>query len=201
MIHYLLPGHRRERSPSRRRRTRKSRYAAEQCSTEAAPAGREFALAEYNQLKAEQLERIGFRDSLLRDTLIAIAGVLTITVSAHSRGYLLLVPAVTTLLGWKYLHNDHMITAIGRYVREHLILSSAMGWELDHRDDRRRRSRKLIQLGVDVATFCGSALAALTVFWLAPEQPLEIAGSLAELAATALLAWQFIGYADLLPAR
>jgi hypothetical protein len=201
MTHYLLLSQKRQRSPSRRRRARQGSYAARRPSTKAPRSGRELALAEYNQLKAEQLERIGFRDSLLRDTLIAIAGVLTLTVSAHTRSYLLLVPAVTVLLGWKYLHNDHMITAIGRYIREHRALSASMGWELDHRDDRRRGSRKLIQLGVDVSTFCGSALAALTVFWLAPEQPLELAGSLIEAAAAALLSWQFISYADLFPAR
>lgn len=52
----------------------------------------DLALAEYRQIKSEQAARIGFRDSLVYVTLVAIAGTLTITHSAHSRGYLLLVP-------------------------------------------------------------------------------------------------------------
>src|SRR6266567_2022291 len=92
------------------------------------------ALAEYQQIKSEQVARIGFRDNLMYVTLVAIAATLTITHSAHSRGYLLLVPAVAFVLGWTYLANDHMITAIGRYVREHPGLPG-MRWETDHPAD------------------------------------------------------------------
>ena len=79
----------------------------------------DLVLAEYQQIKTEQVARIGFRDNLMYVTLVAIAGTLTITHSADSRGYLLLVPAVAFALGWTYLANDNMISAIGRYVREH----------------------------------------------------------------------------------
>ncbi|HEY3958510.1 MAG TPA: hypothetical protein VGM53_34535 [Streptosporangiaceae bacterium] len=75
-----------------------------------------------------------------------------------------------------------------------------MRWETDHPADQRRRSRKVIQLAVDLAAFTGSALAALTAFWLAPGPPLLILASAAEALATAVLAWQFTAYADL-PAR
>ncbi|MGH3155127.1 MAG: hypothetical protein ACRDNF_00915 [Streptosporangiaceae bacterium] len=156
-------------------------------------------LAEYQQLKAEQTARIGFRDNLMYVTLVAIAGTLTITHSAHSRAYLLLVPPVTCVLGWTYLANDHMISAIGRYIREHPALPG-MRWETEHPADRRRRSRKVIQLAVDLAAFTGSALAALTAFWLTPGPPLLILASAAEALATAVLAWQFTAYADLRPA-
>lgn len=158
----------------------------------------EAALAEYTAIKAEQVARISTRDNLIYVTLVAIAGTLTITHAASSRGYLLLVPAVTGLLGWTYLCNDHMISAIGRYFREHPALS--MGWEADHPADRRRASRKLIQLAVDLATFCGSAAAALVTFWLAPgPQPALLAASAAEALATGVLAWQFTAYADIPP--
>lgn len=157
----------------------------------------ELALAEYQQIKTEQVARIGFRDNLMYVTLVAIAGTLTITHSAHSRGYLLLVPAVSFVLGWTYLANDHMITAIGRYVREHPALPG-MRWETEHPADRRRASRKTIQLAVDLATFCGSGVAALAAFWLAPDPqpPFLVLASAAEAIATGVLAWQFIAYAD-----
>jgi hypothetical protein len=157
----------------------------------------EAALAEYTAIKAEQVARIGTRDNLIYVTLVAIAGTLTITHAAGSRAYLLLVPAVTCLLGWTYLCNDTMISAIGRYLREHPELS--MGWESDHPADRRRASRKLIQLAVDLATFCGSGAVALAGFWLAPgPQPaLLTAVSAAEAVAVGVLAWQFAAYAGI----
>ena len=156
-----------------------------------------LALAEYQQIKTEQVARINTRDNLIYVTLVAFAGALTITHSAASRGYLLLVPAVAFVLGWTYLANDNMITAIGRYVSEHPALS-AMRWETDHPADRRRASRKVIQLAVDLATFCGSGAAALAVFWLspAPQSPLLTAASAVEAVAVAVLAWEFTAYAD-----
>ena len=157
----------------------------------------EMALAEYRQIKTEQAARIGCRDNLIYATLVAIAGTLTITHAAHSRAYLLLVPAVAGVLGWTYLANDQMITAIGRYVREHPALTG-MGWEADHPADRRRRSRKMIQLAVDLTTFCGSGLVALAAFWLAsPQPPLLVAVSVAEAIATGVLAWQFTAYSGI----
>jgi hypothetical protein len=158
----------------------------------------ELALAEYQQIKTEQVARINTRDNLLYVTLVAIAGTLTVSHSAHSRAYLLLVPAVAFVLGWTYLANDHMITAIGRYVRENPALPG-MRWETDHPADTRRASRKVIQLAVDLATFCGSGVVALTAFWLAPasQPPLLVAASAIEAAATGVLAWQFTAYSPL----
>lgn len=155
----------------------------------------EMALAEYKQIKAEQVARINTRDNLIYVTLVAIAGGLAVPHAAHSRGYLLLVPAAAFVLGWTYLANDNMITAIGRYVREHPVL--AMGWEHDHAADTRRASRKAIQLAVDLATFCGSAVVALATFWLAlPQPPALVAASIAEALATGVLAWQFAAYSE-----
>ena len=157
-----------------------------------------LALAEYQAIKGEQVARINTRDNLIYVTLVAIAGTLTITHSVGSRGYLLLVPAVAFVLGWTYLANDHMISAIGRYFREHPGLPG-LGWESDHPADKRLASRKVIQLAVDLTVFCGSAVAALAAFWLAPgPQPAVLtAASVVEAIATGVLAWQFASYAEL----
>lgn len=72
------------------------------------------------------------------------------------------------------------------------------GWETVHRTDRRRWSRKRLQLAVDLTTFCGAPLAALLVFWSAgPRGVPLIALSWVELAAIAVLAGQIVVYADL----
>jgi hypothetical protein len=160
-----------------------------------APEPEEFALEEYRQLKSEQKSRIGFRDNLLYANALAVAGALTLAGTAHNPGFLLLVPAVVTVLGWTYLSNDVMITAIGSYIRRHPVLS-VMGWESEHPADTRRGERKLIQLAVDLAAFCGSSLAAIAAFWAAPHtQPvLVVIASCIELAAVLVLARQFIVY-------
>lgn len=131
---------------------------------------------------------------------MAIAGTLTISHSSNNHAFLLLVAPATFVLGWTYLANDNLITAIGRYVREHQALP--MGWETDHPLDRRRTSRKTIQLFVDLATFCGSGLAALIAFWLAPDSHsgILVFASVIELIAVGVLAQQLIAYAsDSLP--
>jgi hypothetical protein len=155
-------------------------------------ARREIALAEYTTIKAEQTARIGFRDNLIYAAILAVAGALTITHSAHSSGYLLAVPAAVFVLGWTYLANDTMISAIGRHFGERPDLPG-LAWEADHPGDTRRVQRKAIQLAVDLTTFCGSGAAALVAFWTAPgPAPLLLAVSAAETAALAVLAWQFI---------
>ncbi|MGN9786622.1 MazG-like family protein [Nonomuraea sp. ZG12] len=103
--------------------------------------------------------------------------------------------------------NDHAISAIGRYVRTDLqprltgLLATPVtlfGWEHAHRRDRRRLSRKRLQLGADLTAFCLPPLAALTVLWTTgPHTPAVLAISLTELAAVAVLATQIIRYADL----
>jgi hypothetical protein len=151
---------------------------------------------EYSALKAEQGTRIGFRDGLLGGGL---AAAFAVAYAAHGHiALLLLAPAVTFTVGWTYLRNDHMISAIGRYLREK---HPAAGWEKEHPLDRRRRSRMVIQLAVDLTAFCLSALVALTAFWLAPEPNLLLAASAAEAAATGVLAWQFVMYSGLTPAE
>ncbi|MBO0805861.1 MAG: hypothetical protein J2P25_22665 [Nocardiopsaceae bacterium] len=164
-------------------------------SADTRPPPDEIALTEYKQIKAEQASRIGTRDNLLYATMVAIGAVIA---SSPAPARFLLIPPVTFILGWTYLANDHMITAIGRYVRDHPSLTGML-WETEHSADKRRRSRKATQLAVDLATFCGSGLVALIVFWLAPgpQAPLLLTASAIETLATGLLACQFVRYAEL----
>lgn len=170
----------------------------------------ELLMAEYQTVKEEQRARIGFRDNLLYAALGSMAGVVAATIEAGNRlQLLLLLPPVSVLLGWTYLVNDEKVSAIGRYVRDELapklasLTSGAeehrvFGWEAAHRGDRRRRSRKWLQLGVDQLTFCVAPLAAAVVFWTSGEVGSALlAVSLVEVAAVAVLAVQIVLYADL----
>ncbi|NJK28616.1 MAG: hypothetical protein HC925_09725 [Coleofasciculaceae cyanobacterium SM2_3_26] len=61
-------------------------------------------LQEYTSLKAEQTQRIGFRDNLLYVTLGAFGGILSFAVSNPANYFALLVlPWICLILGWTYL--------------------------------------------------------------------------------------------------
>ncbi|MGW5848952.1 hypothetical protein ACWFQ8_13550 [Streptomyces sp. NPDC055254] len=167
----------------------------------------QLLLLEYDRLKDEQRARIGFRDNLLYATLASVAGILVLHVQSKTPATLLLLPPITVLLGWTYLVNDEKISAIGRYVRTRIAPRFAtggeggqevFGWEVAHRDDPRRRSRKRLQLAVDLLCFCGPPIGAVAAYWTAGRtSPVLAAVSVAELLATVLLAWQIVAYADL----
>ncbi|MFI9846721.1 hypothetical protein ACIHFD_57545 [Nonomuraea sp. NPDC051941] len=165
-------------------------------------------LSEYDALKAEQRSRIGFRDQLLYAVLTAAAAIAAVTATAGRLELLLVLPLAGTVLGWTHLHNDHMITSIGRYVRDRLGPRLAglvdatdipmFEWETEHTGDRWRASRRRLQLAVNLGAFCLPPLAALTLIWAAgPHTAAVLAVSVAELAVLIVLAWQIVRYVEL----
>lgn len=172
-------------------------------------------LSEYDKLKAEQTQRIGFRDNLLYVTL-GLYGVVVPTAIANSANYyaLLVIPWICLVLGWTYLVNDEKISAIGRYIRLTLVeqvkaktgytdVDSLFGWELSHRSDERRGRRKVEQLVIDELTFVLSGLTALVTFFMLvpyPASGVYILGG-AELIFLLALGWEIIIYADLAKGR
>ncbi len=160
-------------------------------------------LAEYQALKSEQTDRIGRRDSLVYANLAATAAAGYAALQGNLPALLLAVPVVGILLGWTYLANDLMVTAIGGYIRREMAPRVAevagdpapFGWESEHAGDTRRGQRKVIQLGVDVVTFVGPGLVALDV--LAATSPLHwwiVAAAVADFAGLAVLTWQIASY-------
>ncbi len=149
-------------------------------------------LLEYDKLKEEQAQRIGFRDRILYVTLGLFGGILSFALSNKIDYYaLLVIPWVCIILGWTYLVNDEKISAIGRYIRLTLVKKikepidetnkeqtdiepkqtpdsdneSVFLWEVTHRSDRRRKRRKIEQLIIDEITFVLSGMVALFAFW------------------------------------
>ncbi|MCG5446165.1 hypothetical protein NIE79_004733 [Micromonospora sp. NIE79] len=160
-------------------------------------------LLEYERLKDEQRTRIGFRDNLIYVTLASMAAVITASLAAKGHAnLLLLLPPVSTVLGWTYLVNDEKVSAIGRYIRDHLTpeldpTGTAFGWERAHRSDARRRSRKILQVIVDLGTFCVPAMAAMVVYWVnGPYNWPFLLVSFVELAVVLALAVEMVRYAD-----
>ncbi|WP_105970807.1 hypothetical protein [Streptomyces geranii] len=164
----------------------------------------QLLLAEYTVLKDEQKTRIGFRDNLLYVTLTVVAAVIAAAVQAGRPAMLLALPPVCVVLGWTYLVNDEKISAIGAYVRGELGprlaqlagTQTSFGWEVAHRSDARRRSRKAVQLAVDLLAFCLVPLAGLTVYWGAGDTGGAglLVFSVVEALAVAGLAAQMVAY-------
>lgn len=160
----------------------------------ASPSG--TALAEYKQIKTEQAGRIATRDNLLYVTL---AGSGAIFAAAHggTPAYLLAVPVLAFILGWTFVVNDAMISAIGTYFRSHPVLGPDLGWERDRPADARRRSRKWMQLARDLTAFPLLGYAALIAYWTSPgPSPLLLLASAIEAAALGVLAWQIVLYTE-----
>jgi hypothetical protein len=163
--------------------------------------------AEYERLKEEQTQRIGTRDNLIYATLASIAAVAVGAYQAGSPDLLLLLAPGCVVLGWTYLVNDEKISAIGRYIRNDLaprlsaLLETAQplfGWESAHRSDRRRRSRKVIQLGVDLLIFCLPGMIAVVVRLALAEVSLLVAATVVvDLVLVSILTLQIIVHADL----
>jgi len=175
----------------------------------------EIFFKEYDKLKSEQAQRIGFRDNLLYVTLGLFGTVVSFAVSNPSNYYaFLIIPWVCLILGWTYLVNDEKISAIGKYIRLTLVervkektgytdLESLFGWEIAHRNDARRMRRKIQQLIVDEITFVVSGVIALAAFWyLVPSPPVGVTIlSWVELLFLIVLGVETFIYADLSKGR
>jgi hypothetical protein len=175
----------------------------------------EILLKEYDKLKTEQAQRIGFRDNLLYVTLGLFGTVLSFALANSANYYaLLVVPWVCLILGWTYVVNDEKISAIGRYIRHTLVnklkehtgytdLDTLFGWEIAHRDDDRRIRRKIEQLIIDEITFVISGTIALISFWcLVPKPPLSVSIlSWVEFLLLIVLGFETFIYADLAKGR
>ena len=132
-------------------------------------------LFEYNSLKNEQTQRIGFRDNLLYAMLVAFGGAVGYVLSNDNNlNILLILPWLCFILGWTYVINDEKISAIGRYLRlelspkfshlTHVPTETFFNWENAHRQDRYRISRKITQLIVDLLSFVGTGGLAIGMF-------------------------------------
>lgn len=173
-------------------------------------------LHEYQKLKGEQAQRIGFRDNILYVTLVVFVTILSLSLSSKNNYYaLLVIPWVCLILGWTYLVNDEKISAIGKYIRYTLVnkiqeltgntvigdtdIKSIFGWEIAHRSDKRRKRRKIEQLVIDEITFVLSGIVALLAFWfLVPHPPLPVnILCVVELVLLIILAVEIVIYADI----
>lgn len=168
----------------------------------------EIALKEFEALKREQLHRIGVRDHVIYLNIFAAVALIGVISKLGNGAPLLLVPWVGLLLGWTYLVNDEKVSAIGRYVRNNLSkkLESFIkedgpdyfGWEIAHRSDKDRVTRKRLQLAIDMAAFVMPGVVALMIYvFVFLDRPIIFLFVLLEAMFLAILARKIYEYADL----
>lgn len=162
-----------------------------------------FFLLEFDKLKDEQQQRIGFRDNMIFITLGSIGAVFSFALENPKYNIALLVlPFICITLGWTYLANDQKISAIGKYLKNVLIpkiSNDTNSWEDYLGADKRRRGRKWIQLFIDLSIFCFSGILSLIAFFILRES-LSVGFKLIlflEVFLLILLGYQFIKYADI----
>ena len=148
---------------------------------------------EYDKLKAEQLQRITFRDVQIPFSIfLGIAPILSVAFAKDNVfgfNLLLVVPVICITLGWSYVANDEKISTIGDYVREELksrvsdamkqensdgsasnielseeLSSLIFGWEGFHKGDKFKSERKVTQFIVNLLTFVLPGIIALLIF-------------------------------------
>ena len=166
-------------------------------------------VTEFENLKKEQIQRIGFRDNLIYANLIAITGVISVVVVDINRiPVLLVLPMVCITLGWTYLVNDDKISSMGRYI--YTVLSAKIqkimksdelplsGWELANQADKKRAGRKKIQLLIDELVFVLPGLIAILLFWLlAPKGSMLLWVAAGEAVFLLILGIQIASYAEI----
>lgn len=163
-------------------------------------------LAEYDKLKHEQTQRIGFRDNLIYANLIAITGITSVAISsAEAFPVLLITPLASVTLGWIYLNNDYKISLIGRYIKNELNEKISQSitvkedlifkWENISAGDPKRKTRKVIQLIIDEFNFVLPGLLAVLIYWHYGEKTLRYF-SLLEIPFLAILFFQIFIYAE-----
>jgi hypothetical protein len=174
----------------------------------------EVFLKEYDKLKSEQSQRIGFRDNLLYVTLGLFGTIVSFAVSKQANHYALLVlPWVSLILGWTYVVNDEKISALGKYIRTQLAkkvkekiedseIESVFSWESYRRVNKGRKPRKIKQFIVNQIAFVVPGIVTLLAFcYLVPKAPNEIkilAGTeLVLLLILAIEIWNYADFADL----
>jgi hypothetical protein len=134
---------------------------------------RDFSLlVEYWRLKEEQLTRIHARDQTLYLTLVSF-GVAGYTILQHANlvTISLMMPLFTFILGWSYLSGDRKVSEIRDYCRDILAVrisptesDEVFSWETAHRTSGSLIWSKAFQLAVDLLTFVGTAMIALSYF-------------------------------------
>lgn len=164
-------------------------------------------LAEYDKLKQEQTQRIGFRDNLIYANLIAITGITSVAISSiEAFPVLLITPLASITLGWIYLNNDYKISLIGWYIKNELNekISQAIAvkedlifkWEDASAGDPKRKTRKIIQLVIDECIFVLPGFLAVIIYWYYGEKTLRYF-SLFWIPFLVVLFFQIINYAEL----
>lgn len=139
---------------------------------------KEILLKEYEVLKSEQLTRIKHRDNIIYVLLGAVGTLLSFTIIHKATYVVAIIPMISFVLCWLYLSNDRKISEIGTYINDDLSKelsalskenTNIFNWEMQHKQYKGRKVRKLIQFVVDILIFAFPALVGVIMISTQPD--------------------------------
>ncbi|BEK95013.1 hypothetical protein [Nocardia seriolae] len=120
---------------------------------------------EHPTLKSEQLERIKLRDTFLNLNIVALGVVTAVGLPGQRGGVWLIVPWITTILGWAYLSNDDKVSAIARHLRLQVSPIDVSGsWETSRKGLLPLRIRWFADVITFTLSFIAPIPAAITLY-------------------------------------
>ncbi|OJF79860.1 hypothetical protein NS14008_12475 [Nocardia seriolae] len=120
---------------------------------------------EHPTLKSEQLERIKLRDTFLNLNIVALGVVTAVGLPGQRGGVWLIVPWITTILGWAYLSNDDKVSAIARHLRLQVSPIDVSGsWETSRKGLLPLRIRWFADVITFTLSFIAPTPAAITLY-------------------------------------
>jgi hypothetical protein len=137
------------------------------------------ALAQYAALKAEQLERIRYREHLIYLMIFSSGAVLAFALHAAQQATAVLVlPLLGFLFGWPYVIADRATSRVGEFLRtavepeladmvDHGRERRMLSWEFRHPSDQFYRLQKRVTWAYEMLLFAVLPASATIVFFLA----------------------------------
>lgn len=130
------------------------------------------SLAEFTALRTEALQALSMQWNIVALQLTATAVLFSFALTNDSRtGFLLIVPAVSYVLGGRYLRNDSAFIIIGMYIKADLSgrLRGGLNWEQWYKEFELKIpkfTRTLQSLSYGPSFFPGISVVALV--WVIP---------------------------------
>ena len=125
---------------------------------------KDLVVAEYNNLRAEIVSRLGIRYHMIQFALAGLGTLLTISFSSHNAFLLLSYPALALVLSVTYITNSYESRRMAHYIKEKIesrvvstVGGDTFGWQ------HYRKSPKMERFGT-LGNIGAKAILSLTAF-------------------------------------
>lgn len=123
----------------------------------------EFALAQFQSLRAEILQLTQIQSQLIGVNVVALGALLSVAVQGNNAAVILIYPLISLILGLSWLNHAHSISRIAQFIAKEIepwYLRGTSRWESYLRNLGPTRFNKIGYWGVR-AVFAGGSLLSL----------------------------------------